>query len=125
MGKNAAYSSSRMATIDGPALSTSWLSTKLGIDTVLINTRRRHGELFAIRSEGASEWRFPAWQFDEDCRVKSDVARVLAAARERGLDSERLNTVLQRRSGITGGGTLLDSLLSGRVDHVVATINAA
>src|SRR5713226_3624767 len=124
MGKNAAYSSSRMATIDGPALSTSWLSTKLGIDTVLINTRRRHGELFAIRSEGASEWRFPAWQFDENCRVKPDVARVLAAARDRGLDSERLNAVLQRRSGITGGGTLLDDLLDGRVEHVLSALGS-
>jgi hypothetical protein len=54
--------------------------------------------------------------------VKPDVSRVLAAARERGIDSEQLSEILQRRSGLTGSTRLLDDLLAGRVDHVLASI---
>ena len=54
--------------------------------------------------------------------MKPDVARVLAAARERGIDSERLSEILQRRTGLTGTGRLLDELLAGRVDYVLSSI---
>jgi hypothetical protein len=114
-----------MPTTGGLALSTSWLSTKLGIDTLLIEARRRAGELFAVRPAGSNEWRFPGWQFDEEGHVKPDVARVLLAARDLGLDCEQLNAVLQRRSGITGRERLLDDLLDGRVEHVVRALAAA
>ncbi len=107
-----------------PALSASWLSTKLGIDTVRINALRRAGELFAVRPAGSQEWRFPAWQFDENGRVKDDVARVLAAARTRGIDHERLDELLRRRSGMTSGGRLLDALLAGRVEYVLAALDS-
>jgi hypothetical protein len=104
------------------ALSASWLSTRWGVDTVRINAMRRAGELLAVRPAGTQEWRYPSWQFDADGRVKPDVARVLAAARERGIDSERLSEILQRRSGLTGSTRLLDDLLAGRVDHVLSSI---
>jgi hypothetical protein len=107
------------------ALSASWLSTRWGVDTVRINAMRRSGELLAVRPAGTQDWRYPSWQFDTDGRVKPDVARVLAAARERGIDSERLSEILQRRSGLTGGARLVDELLAGRVDHVVAAVRAA
>lgn len=107
------------------ALSASWLSTRWGVDTVRINAMRRAGELLAVRPAGSQEWRYPSWQFDRDGRVKPDVARVLAAARERGVDSERLSEILQRRSGMTGSARLVDELLAGRVDHVVAAVRAA
>jgi hypothetical protein len=104
------------------ALSASWLSTRWGVDTVRINAMRREGELLAVRPAGTQEWRYPSWQFDTDGSVKPDVARVLAAARERGIDSERLSEILQRRSGLTGSTRLLDDLLAGRVDHVLSSI---
>jgi hypothetical protein len=105
------------------ALSASWLSTKLAVDTVKINAMRRAGELLAVRPAGSQEWRFPAWQFDSDGRVRPEVARVLAAARERGLRPEQLAALLERRSGITGGNRLRDDLLAGRVEHVLAAIS--
>jgi hypothetical protein len=104
------------------ALSASWLSTKLAVDTVKINAMRRAGELLAVRPAGSQEWRFPAWQFGPDGRVRPEVARVLAAARERGLRPEQLAALLERRSGITGGNRLRDDLLAGRVEHVLAAI---
>jgi hypothetical protein len=115
-----------MTTIDPhtPALSASWLSTKWGVDTVRINAMRRAGELLAVRPAGSHEWRYPAWQFGDDGKMRADVRHVLAAARERGLDADALNALLQRRSGMTGGGRLLDDLLAGRVDHVLRAVNS-
>ena len=107
------------------ALSASWLSTKWGIDTVKINAMRRAGELFAVRPAGSQEWRFPAWQFGPDGRVRPEVERVLATARARGLRPEQLHELLERRSGMTGGARLRDELVAGRVDHVLAAISAA
>jgi hypothetical protein len=106
------------------ALSASWLSTKLGVDTVTINAMRRSGELIAVRAGGSREWRFPAWQFDDEGQITADVRRVLDAARELRLSGEQLNGVLDRRSGMTGGACLVDDLLAGRVDHVLATLRA-
>jgi hypothetical protein len=107
------------------ALSASWLSTKWGVDTVKINAMRRAGELLAVRPAGSLEWRFPAWQFGPDGQVRPEVARVLAAARERGLRSEQVYALLERRSGMTGGDRLRDDLLDGRVDHVIAALATA
>ena len=107
------------------ALSASWLSTKWGVDTVMINAMRRAGELLAVRPAGSHEWRFPPWQFGPDGTVRPEVARALAAARQRGLRPEELHALLERRSGITGGARLRDELLAGRVDHVLAAISAA
>ena len=107
------------------ALSASWLSTKLGIDTVMINAMRRAGELVAVRPAGSQEWLFPAWQFGPDGGVRPDVARALEAARMRGLRPEQLGALLERRSGMTGGERLRDDLVAGRIDHVLAAIAAA
>jgi hypothetical protein len=107
------------------ALSASWLSTKLGVDTVRLNAMRRAGELIGVRPRGSRDWFFPAWQFDADGNVTHDVRRVLEAAQERGLSGERLTRLLDRRSGMTGGDRLLDDLLEGRVDHVIGTLRAA
>jgi hypothetical protein len=105
------------------SLSASWLSTKSGVDTVMINAMRRAGELVAVRPARSQEWRYPAWQFDADGRVRPEVARALEAARARGLRTEQLHELLERRSGITGGARLRDELLAGRVDHVLAAIS--
>jgi hypothetical protein len=117
-----------MTTIDPSldrALSASWLSTRWGVDTVRINVMRRAGELLAVRPAGSDEWRYPSWQFDSGGNVKPDVARVLAAARGQGIDSERLYELLQRRSGMTGAGRLLDELLAGRVEYVLSAVRSA
>jgi hypothetical protein len=107
------------------ALSASWLSTKWAVDTVAINAMRRAGELVATRPAGSQEWRFPAWQFGPDGQVRPEVAHALAAARERGLRPEQLHALLERRSGMTGGGRLRDELLTGQMEHVLAAISAA
>ena len=106
------------------ALSASWLSTKLGVDTVMINAMRRAGELVAVRPAGSQEWLFPAWQFGPDGELRPEVERALQAARMKGLRPEQLGALLERRSGMTGGERLRDDLVAGRVDHVLAAIAA-
>ena len=107
------------------ALSASWLSTKWGVDTVKINAMRRAGELLAVRPAGSQEWRFPAWQFGPDGTVRPEVERVLAFARDRGVPPERVPELLDRRSGMTGGGRLRDDVVEGRVEHVLDVIATA
>ena len=103
-------------------MTASWLSTKLGVDTMQIHAMRRAGELLAVRPAGSQDWVYPAWQFNGEGKLRPEVRRVLAAARERGIDTQRLTALLHRRSGMTQRGTLLDSLLAGNVDHVVAAL---
>ena len=106
------------------ALSASWLSTKLGLDTVRLNAMRRAGALVGVRRGRSGDWVFPAWQFDDAGNVTPDVRRVLDAARELRMSGEQLNRSLDRRSGLKGR-SLLDDLLEGRVDHVVATLRTS
>jgi len=90
---------------------------------VKLNAMRRSGELIASRPAGSAEWQFPSWQFAPDGTLRPEVERVLAVARQKGLRSEQVAELLDRRSGITGGSRLRDDLLAGRVDHVVAVIS--
>ncbi|MBA3717131.1 MAG: hypothetical protein H0W87_02735 [Actinobacteria bacterium] len=95
------------------ALTTSWLAARWGVDPVALEIRRRAGELFATRAPGSDEWLYPTWQFDDEGNVKPEVARVFAAACEAGLTSAQLDELFNRRVGLAGGRTMLDSLLEG------------
>ena len=95
------------------------------MDTVKLNAMRRAGELVAVRPAGSQEWLFPAWQFGPDGLLRPEVERALAAARARGLRSEQVAALLERRSGITSRERLRDDLVAGRIDHVLAAISAA
>ena len=75
-----------------------WLAARLAIDPVKIDVMRRSGELIAVREPGSIEWRYPAWQFDGG-KPRRGVARVVAAAREAGIDEARLYDVLTAIEG--------------------------
>lgn len=87
---------------------------------------RRSGELIAVREPGSIEWRYPAWQFDNG-KPRRGVARVVAAAREAGIDEERLYDMLTASLGLRASGRrrLVDLLLEGREDEVVEAVRAA
>ena len=102
-------------------LSASWLSTRLGIDTARIDALRRGGELIAVRPSCSAEWLYPAWQFEGN-RPRASVPRVVAAAREAGLDEGRLYEVLLMRIGLGGDKRLVDLLVAGEDDQVVAAV---
>ena len=73
----------------------------------------------------ASEWLYPAWQFDRSFHTVPAVERVLAAARDAGLNAQQLDALLQRRDGLTGTHRLVDSLAEGHDEHVLATIRSS
>jgi hypothetical protein len=112
-----------METDEERALSTSWVGMRIGTDPVLVNAMRRANELYAYRRPGTQEWLFPAWQFGPDWQVLPAVRRVLAAARDAGLDSDALYDVLHRRAGVVGARRrLLDSVREGNAEPVLAEI---
>jgi len=87
---------------------------------------RRGGELIAYRPEGAREYYYPLWQFDEDWRPLPIVPTLVREARERELTGNRLYEILASRSGLSaGGGRLADSLREGRDEHVLEAIRLA
>ena len=103
------------------ALSASWLSTSLGIGTQRIDAMHRAGELIGVRPPGSSETFYPAWQFAGG-RPLPAVPRIVAAAREAGLDDVRLYEVLTSHAGLGGSRRLVDALRDGGEEHVVAAV---
>lgn len=102
-----------------------WLAAKLGVEPRLLDARRRAGEVLAVRPEGATDYRYPIWQFDADGEPLPAIPRVVQAAREAGIDDRALYELLQRRDGLTGPGKLLDAVREGRLDRVLAVIRSA
>jgi hypothetical protein len=106
-------------------LPATWLAARMAVDPARIDAMRRAGELIAVREPGSTEWRYPAWQFDAG-KPRPSVARVVAAARESGVDESRLYEVLTTQLGLRASGRrLVDLLLEGREDEVVAAVRAA
>jgi hypothetical protein len=102
-----------------------WLAARMAVDPARIDAMRRAGELIAVREPGSTEWRYPAWQFDSG-RPRPGVARVVVAARESGVDEARLYDLLTIPLGLRDGGRrLVDLLLEGRDDEVVAAVRSA
>lgn len=102
-----------------------WLAAKLGIEPRLLEARRRAGELLAVRPEGATDYRYPTWQFGADGEPLPAIAPLVRAAKEAGLDDRALYELLERRDGLTGSGRLLDAVREGRADRVLAVIRSA
>lgn len=102
-----------------------WLAARMAVDPARIDALRRGGELIAVREPGSTQWRYPAWQFDAG-RPRPWVARVVAAAREGGVDDVRLFELLTMPLGLRDGGPrLVDLLVEGRDDEVVAAVRSA
>jgi hypothetical protein len=106
-------------------LSAAWLAARMGVDPARLDARRRAGELIAIRAPGSLEWRYPAWQFEHG-RARPGVSRIVATAREAGVDDERLYDLMTTPLGLRRGDgrRLCDLLAEGRVDEVVAAIRS-
>lgn len=99
-----------------------WLASRMGVDPISLDVRRRGLELFGIHPPGAADWLYPGWQFDENWRVKPPVARVLEEARTAGMTSSELDELLQRRVGLSGGRRLVEALAEGDDVEVVNAI---
>jgi hypothetical protein len=106
-------------------LPATWLAARTAVDPARIDGMRRAGELLAVREPGSTEWRYPSWQFDGG-RPRPAITRIVAAARESGIDEARLYDLLTTPLGLRDGGRrLVDLLLEGRDDEVVAAVRSA
>jgi hypothetical protein len=107
------------------SLPATWLAVRLGVDPAKIDAMRRAGELIAVREPGSTEWLYPAWQFDAS-KPRPGIARIVAVARERGLDETRLYELLTGRLGLVGSDQtrLADLLAEGRENEVVEAVRA-
>jgi hypothetical protein len=106
-------------------LPATWLAARMAVDPARIDALRRAGELLAVRDPGSTEWRYPAWQFDAGV-PRPAIARVVAAARESDVDESRLYDLLTTPLGLRDGGRrLVELLLEGREDEVVAAVRSA
>ena len=107
------------------SIAATWLAARLAVEPARIDAMRRGGELIAVREPGSTEWRYPAWQFDR-WKPRRGIARVVAAARDVGLDETQLYDVLTTPLGLRESGRrrLVDLLLEGREDAVVAAVRA-
>jgi hypothetical protein len=107
------------------SLPATWLAARLAIEPARIDAMRRGGELIAVRKPGSIEWLYPAWQF-ENWRPRRGVMRVAMAAREAGLDEAALYDLMTRPLGLRESGRkrLVDLLIEGREDEVVAAVRA-
>jgi hypothetical protein len=108
------------------SIAATWLAARLAVDPAKIDLMRRSGELMAVREPGSIEWRYPAWQLESGKPLRG-IVRVVAAARESGLDEARLYDLLTAPLGLRDSGRrrLVDLLLEGREDEVVAAVKAA
>ena len=107
------------------SLPATWLAARLAVDPAKIDAMRRGGELIAVREPGSTAWSYPAWQFDE-WKPRRGIARVAAAARDARLDEAQLYDLMTSPLGLREAGrrTLVDLLLEGREDEVVAAVRA-
>jgi hypothetical protein len=113
------------ARLEDESLSGSWLSTRIGIGTQLIDAMRRGGELLGVRRPGGQDYLYPAWQFAPDGRPLPVVQRLLQAGRGAGMSDERLYQVLAARTGISGDERLADAVRQGRDEYVLSVIRSS
>jgi hypothetical protein len=106
-------------------LNATWLAARHGVDPLLIERRRRAGEMLATRDETSGEWRYPMWQFDAEGRLRAPVERVLQVAKENGIPPDRLEQLLERRVGLVGGTTIRELLLAGDAEQALAEVRGA
>jgi hypothetical protein len=109
----------------GAGLTTPWLAARLGVQPAVVEMRRRAGEVLGLRRAGERDYWYPSWQWEEACTPRPIVPRMIDVARQHGMRDERLGELLVTKSGLTGGRRVLDDLLAGRDDAVLAAVRAA
>jgi hypothetical protein len=107
------------------SLSASWLAAKLGTEPERIELRRRRGELLGFREPDGQEFLYPVWQLDRDGSPHPWVARIVQAARDAEISTDRLYEILSMRSGVVGGRRVSELLRAGDEEAAYVAIRSA
>ncbi len=103
---------------------TSWIAWRPERAPDSLADLRRSGEVLAIRP-GSEDLLYPSWQFDDAGRPLPVVARLVSAARERGIDERRLYEVLTMQTGLTARRRTFELMRNGGEAHALAVVRAA
>lgn len=104
-----------------PALTQSWLASRLGTQPAMIAAMRRAGQLIGVPADDGGVL-YPSWQFGADGKPLPVVQRLRATAERAGIDERRLNELMTMRSGLTSSHRLADAVGTKADDEIVATI---
>jgi hypothetical protein len=100
------------------------LAGRLGVSRQRLNALRKEGRLLGLKAPIRRELQYPTWQFGSDGRPLEALPRLLAAAREAGLDPADLDALMV--SPTAGEGRpLIDHLRAGDEALVLGVIRAA
>ena len=105
----------------GPALTQSWLASRLGTQPAKIAAMRRAGQLIGVPADDGGVL-YPSWQFGAYGQPLPVVSRLRVAADRAGIDERRLNELMTMRSGLTGSRRLADAVGTKADDEIVAAI---
>ena len=106
------------------AMTTEWLAARLGLQPARVDGLRRAGQLVALRREDGRH-EYTSWQFGRDGRPLAIVPRLVAVAREVGVDDRRLHDIVTMRDGLTGGRRLSELLHEGGEEQVLRALARA
>jgi hypothetical protein len=101
----------------------SWLAAKLGIEPLVLEARRRAGELLGVPTAGG-QYLYPTWQFGRNGEPLASIPRVVQTGRAAGLSDRDLCDLLLRRDGMTGRDRLVEALRAGRDDRILDAIRS-
>ena len=115
----------RLRQLESESITTSWLASRVGIEPERLDVLRRAGKLLGVRPPGSLDHLYPGWQFGVDGKPLPAIPRIVAAAREAGLDELRLYELMTNRVGLLDRRRLVDMLREGREEHVLDAIRTA
>jgi hypothetical protein len=96
-----------------------------GVTRQALATQIRKGNVLAYRS-GGGDYQVPVWQFRPEGGVLNGLPEVLAAVRDKLDDSQPLTAFafLLQAHPLTGGRPPLEALKEGRLEAVLAAVEA-
>jgi hypothetical protein len=106
-------------------LSTSWLATRLGVQSARVDAMRRAGDLLGVPAPDGRGHMYPAWQFGRDGKPLASVQMLIRTARAGGVGDEGLVRILDMRTGLTGSRRVVDELRDGNDTPALRALAAA
>ena len=109
---------------NGASATRAWLVAPPAVDQRAVNAMHEEGRILALPARAGDDL-VRSWQLDAHGQPLPVMRRLLASARDAGLDDVRLHALLGMRAGLTRPERLVDVLLAGGTEHVLRAIRSA